>query len=111
MADIDLSQLSAAELEQLQKEAANRLERVREEERQAVFAKIEDLAKSLGLSRADLVAHYGAKRRATGKKAAPKYRNLNDSAQTWTGRGRKPAWVTEHLAKGGTLDQLAISSA
>ena len=40
--------------------------------------------------------------------AAAKYRHPENAALTWTGRGRKPRWVTDHLAKGGALDALAI---
>ena len=28
---------------------------------------------------------------------------------TWTGKGRKPAWVHEHLRHGGVMDQVAIA--
>lgn len=36
---------------------------------------------------------------------AVKYKLGND---TWTGRGRKPKWVEEHLASGKSLDEIAI---
>jgi DNA-binding protein H-NS len=39
----------------------------------------------------------------------PKYRNPDNSAETWAGRGRKPKWVEEKLAQGRTLDDLLIS--
>jgi DNA-binding protein H-NS len=39
---------------------------------------------------------------------APKYRNPGDASQTWTGRGRQPAWVAEALAGGARLEDLAI---
>lgn len=29
-------------------------------------------------------------------------------ANLWSGRGRKPKWVEDHLAKGGKLDDLLI---
>lgn len=34
------------------------------------------------------------------------YTNPSDPAQTWTGRGRKPQWVAEHLQNGGNLEDL-----
>lgn len=40
-----------------------------------------------------------------------KYANPENAADTWTGRGRKPQWCVEHLAAGGTLDDLLISKA
>ncbi len=35
-----------------------------------------------------------------------KYRNPDDDGQTWTGRGKKPLWVSAWLAKGGTLEEI-----
>jgi len=37
-----------------------------------------------------------------------KYKNPNDVSQTWTGRGRKPAWVQAQLDEGFSLEDLAI---
>lgn len=51
------------------------------------------------------------KTRAKTKKAkAPaKYANPANAKDTWAGgRGAKPKWVKEHLAKGGQLDDLLI---
>ena len=39
--------------------------------------------------------------------AAGKYQNPVDPTQTWSGRGRKPAWVQLYLDNGGTLEKLA----
>lgn len=42
-------------------------------------------------------------------KAEPKYANPDNKSQTWSGgRGAKPGWVRDHLAKGGSLDDLLI---
>jgi DNA-binding protein H-NS len=38
-----------------------------------------------------------------------KYRNPDNPAETWAGRGRKPKWVEEKLAQGSSLDDLLIS--
>ena len=37
-----------------------------------------------------------------------KYRNPDNSAETWTGRGRQPKWVAAALASGKSLDDLKI---
>jgi len=42
------------------------------------------------------------------KKVKAKYKNPNDAAQTWTGRGRKPKWAVQHLDNGGSLDDVLI---
>ena len=76
-------------------------------EKNAVKVELAALAKSKGFEMADL---YGdAPKAAKEKKTVPpKYRNPADAAQTWTGRGRKPKWVVEALASGGTLDDFLI---
>jgi DNA-binding protein H-NS len=46
--------------------------------------------------------------RQLSEKGGPAYRNPRNSAETWTGRGRKPKWVREALARGVRLEDLAI---
>jgi DNA-binding protein H-NS len=41
-------------------------------------------------------------------KVAPKYRNPDNPAETWTGRGRKPRWVQDALDAGRSLSDFAI---
>lgn len=47
---------------------------------------------------------------AATKTPAPKYRNPDNTAQTWSGVGKKPAWVAEALASGKTLADLEVGS-
>ncbi len=51
-----------------------------------------------------------ARRSTAGRKVAPKYRNPANPAQTWTGRGRTPAWV-QALQAAGQLASAEIKSA
>jgi DNA-binding protein H-NS len=40
---------------------------------------------------------------------APKYRNPENPAQTWSGRGKRPLWFSEALKKkGATADSMLI---
>ena len=41
----------------------------------------------------------------------PKYRNPDNPAETWAGRGLKPRWLTAALKSGKKLEQFAIASA
>ena len=41
-------------------------------------------------------------------KGVAKYANPADPNQTWTGRGRQPAWVKQALAEGKDLSSMAI---
>ena len=42
------------------------------------------------------------------KKRSIKYRNTDNSQETWTGRGRKPTWLVEALSAGKNLEDFAI---
>src|SRR3954454_66937 len=40
-----------------------------------------------------------------------KYRNPDNPAETWAGRGRKPKWVQDKIDQGASLDDLLINRA
>ncbi|TXD98507.1 H-NS histone family protein [Psychrobacter frigidicola] len=42
------------------------------------------------------------------KKRNIKYRNTEDSNDTWTGRGRKPTWLVAALAAGQDIEDFAV---
>jgi ribosome modulation factor len=46
---------------------------------------------------------------AGGRVVAARYRHPSDTSLTWTGRGRKPAWVQNWLDNGGSLDDLDVN--
>ena len=67
---------------------------------------MEELARSLGYSLADLVGVEGDKNaRAT---AAAKFRNPENAEVTWSGRGRKPVWFSKAIAAGKSPEDLAV---
>jgi DNA-binding protein H-NS len=103
--NIDLSKLSLEELQTLAQDIEAEIVNRREAERERVLAQMRELAGSLGLSLEDIL------RQERGKSGgvAPKYRHPDNPALTWTGRGKRPVWVTEALASGKTLEDLAIS--
>ena len=81
---IDLDPLSIAELEQLSVRVG------------------QEIAKKRAAGRAWLLEHGTRIVEAD----APKYQNPNNAAQTWSGKGNQPAWVTQALAQGKTLESL-----
>lgn len=104
---VDLSKMTVEELHELVARAQERIAELEEEKRREAFAKIEEAAAAVGLSPAELLKHFGAaKGRATGAKGAALYRNPENPAETWSGRGRKPGWVEAWLAAGKGLDGL-----
>jgi DNA-binding protein H-NS len=63
-------------------------------------------AAEYGFRLADLV---DSKADTNGKsKLPPKYRHPENPDQTWTGRGRRPAWLEEALASGHALEEFKI---
>ncbi len=79
--------------------------------------KIVALIKKAGLTAQDVVTAMKGTRgrlkatasKLAGPKVAPKYRNPADKTQTWTGRGRMPAWAAE-LSESGKLEKALIKS-
>jgi len=57
---------------------------------------------------AEVVVQMTSKKTTQRKKAAPKYRNSENPAQTWNGSGRKPNWVIK-LIDLGTLESALIT--
>jgi DNA-binding protein H-NS len=49
--------------------------------------------------------------RGTWGKVAPKYRNPDNSAETWAGRGLKPRWLAAAIKTGKKLDDFLIAGA
>jgi DNA-binding protein H-NS len=73
------------------------------------------LSELLGTKKESVAAKTPKASKATAKKTrgskgkvAPKYRNPADAAQTWTGRGRQPLWVSGYTATGKPITDLLI---
>ena len=94
----NIENMSFAELSAMQA----RIERAKIEkqssERTALKQKLADMAKQAGFDLRELFD--GRKGKGTRGKVAIKYRDRNNSANTWTGRGRMPRWMTA-ATKGG----------
>lgn len=105
MTDIDLNALSLAELKQLQKNVAKAIARFEARRKAEARAKVDDLARELGFSFDELAEAAPPRKRGA---SAPKYRHPKNAQITWSGRGRKPAWIAEALAAGKSLEDFAI---
>jgi DNA-binding protein H-NS len=102
----DLDAMSLAELKQLQKDVARAIDSYRERQKEEARAVLEAKARELGFSFSELVTG-GGKRK--GKPASPaRFAHPENPALTWTGRGRRPNWVTSALAEGKKLEDLAL---
>jgi DNA-binding protein H-NS len=92
MAKPDLNGMSYAELAELESKLAGLKAQKQTEERAAIKAKLTAVAKQAGFDIHDLFGR--GRGGAKGSKVAPKYRDPKNPANTWTGRGRMPRWLT-----------------
>lgn len=70
-----------------------------------------EIAESLGLAVVEPKKRKArAEKEAVEKKAkgVPKYRSSLEPSLTWTGKGRKPAWIQTYLDNGGDLGEWLI---
>lgn len=102
---INLDGLSIKELKDLRVRTDKAIASFEDRKKKEALTKLEETARKMGYSLADLTSSAGAKKR---KPVAPKYANPADASETWTGRGRKPRWVEAALASGKSLDDLKI---
>ncbi|MGR3434066.1 MAG: H-NS histone family protein [Shimia sp.] len=104
MAEIDLSKYDKDELKKLQREVNKAVESYDEKRRADALADVEAAAAKHGFSLAELT---GAKPKGGKTANPPKFREIGGN-RTWTGRGRQPQWVKDALAKGKSMDDMAI---
>ncbi|WP_293573414.1 H-NS histone family protein [Phaeobacter sp.] len=105
---IDLNGLNAAELDALAKEIETRKAEVEKEAKQSAYAEMLTIAEQHGVLFEEVVNLHAGKGRKSGAKAPAKYANPADPLQTWSGRGRKPAWLNEALEAGKSIEDLEI---
>lgn len=109
---MDISKLSASELEELAARIPEEIQKRKLEEKEKVLQEVAALAAARGYKLDDLVGEKAtaptAKKKGSRKPARIKYRHPQQPDLTWTGRGRKPGWVTEWLAAGQKIEALTI---
>lgn len=102
---IDLNTLSLKELKDLQSQVAKAVSGFEDRKRREALAELEEKAKEMGFSLAELTGVTAGRKRSP---SVAKYANPADATDTWSGRGRKPRWFSEALAKGKKPEDLAI---
>jgi DNA-binding protein H-NS len=104
--NIDLNSLSLKELKDLQSQVARAIASYEDRKKREALAELEEKAREMGFSLPELLAVAPA-----GRKRAPsaaKYANPANKSDTWTGRGRKPRWFSEALARGVKPESMAV---
>jgi DNA-binding protein H-NS len=94
----DLDRMTVKELRELLQRVDALIIDKQKSERQSLREKMAALAAESGLSLEEIMGSTRGGRRGS---VAAKYRNPDDPSQTWSGRGRKPIWLNEKLAKRG----------
>ena len=92
----DLEKKSYAELAEMQVQIERLKIEKQNAERSSLRQRLTDLAKQHGF---DIHELFGKRGKGKGS-VAPKYRDPNNSENTWTGRGRPPRWLAA-ATKGG----------
>lgn len=97
------------ELEQIQAQIADlqrKADELASQKKATVIDEVKAKIKAYGLTARDLgLGDMGSTPAPMKKPVAIKYRKGED---TWTGRGRKPLWIAEHIEQGGKLEDLAV---
>ncbi len=102
----DLTKLSEKELAKLSTDIEKELKSREKGKRDAAREAAEAAAKKHGFSLNELL---GASKGGAKKAAAPaKYKNPANPSDTWSGRGRQPAWYKEAIAAGVDPKTLAV---
>lgn len=104
MAVRDLDRLSFKDLQELEVKVKKAKASAQDRSRSEVRNKLEAMAAAAGFKIGDLFGGRGGK----GRKVAAKYANPDNPAETWTGRGRKPRWLTAKLKDGDKVEKFLI---
>jgi DNA-binding protein H-NS len=106
--DIDLNDLSLRELKDLQTRVARAIAGYEDRKKKEALAELEDKAREMGYSLAELLAAQGQKAPRKRAVSPARYANPANPSDTWTGRGRKPGWFIAALAAGRNPEDMAI---
>jgi len=100
---IDLDSMSREEVMALKKNVDKALTSFEKRQREAALAAAQKAAQEHGFSLDEILG-----KKSSGRTAVPKYRNPEDPTQTWTGRGRQPAWYKQAIEAGANPSDLEI---
>ncbi|QYX58705.1 H-NS histone family protein [Roseovarius sp. SCSIO 43702] len=103
------------DLKRIQLATEKQIEKRKKQARAEALQKMREVAREIGVDFETLMKeHFGVegKQNSAGgrkkTKVAPKYRHPENPELTWTGRGRQPRWIKEHLESGGNVDDFLI---
>jgi DNA-binding protein H-NS len=104
MAAKELERMSLKELQEFELKVRRAKSSAQDRSRADLRKKIETMVSDAGFRLSDIFGGRGGK----GRTVAAKYVNPEDPSETWTGRGRKPRWLTAKLQEGAKLEKFLI---
>lgn len=105
---IDWGEYSIPELRGFINEIEYEISRQREEKRKELKERIIEIVRSEGLTLSDVFGWQEQKKARKAPRVLPvKYRHPETGA-TWTGRGKKPRWLSELIEAGKGLEDFAV---
>lgn len=87
--------LTYEQMEAARKALADKMAAKREAQRAADLNTVKALVSRHGFTAADLHLNKTKVKNKTGKTVAPRYRNPENHAEVWTGRGIAPLWIRD----------------
>lgn len=104
---VDIETMNRDELEQLKKDIDKQIAARAVEEKKLALQKAEAAAAEFGFSLAELTGTESKRKTRAASSGVAKFRNPADPTQTWSGRGRRPAWIND-LDTAGRLEDARI---
>lgn len=107
---MDLKNLSPIELQQLIANAEKAIELKKKETRVECLKALHETAAKYGFKLSEFIdiEENSPKSAKVRKPAAAKYMNLENTAETWTGRGIAPKWLQAKMAEGFSKEDFAL---
>src|ERR687887_2761229 len=109
--DINIATIPTLKLKQLFKDIETELKHRDVTDKREALEMMRDIAAEYGLNLSEVINKEGRldtkkpKSKNADQASLPKYINPDNPDQTWRGRGQKPKWLKEALAKGKTLEE------
>lgn len=98
-----IHEMTMKELSDLRTAIDDRSDAVRQEEADRVNAKVREVIEAGGFNPDEFL-----KGRGQVGPREPKYRDPQNKANVWGGRGKKPAWLQAKLEEGKSLDSFKV---
>ncbi len=102
---LDLSKYALEDLKALKKDVEKAIADFQKRKRSAALKEMQAIAKKHGVSVEEV---FGGASKARKAKSPAKYRNPENTAQEWSGRGRQPGWFKAALQAGKKPEALEI---